>query len=404
MSWLVLFVLTAGPLDDVEPLHVGPARTPATATQKTEHAGTKCTFTRREVNDARVAWQWVANCPVEDLRVESDGAQVGVRLFTQQSHWTLLVLDGARAIDVQEVPGMNAPAWVSRALLAKLKTQYEGLSSVLARDPRDGALATQAWDRGYERVTPSSAPEGPQRAPLFERSPPPNTPVRALWFVKGAKEPWVLFADDPWRRVEFSLRAPGGETRQLFTRPAREQGGSYRIEDLTHVTAKQGEVFSARVDWRHLILWPRPDGSFLPRVGGVALTAQTPPLAVASVPPCNEKTDTRVEESVNAPRLFSRNGTAWAAWLTTTSTTRWHVGPVLKLGAKEERACEWILDGRQDHFTVTVGRFTEQGQLEEQLRIPVDGVPSRLQLTESPDGVTLAAASMGRVTVTRIKP
>lgn len=398
MNWLLFLALAAGPLEDLAPLRRGAPPVELSAASSPEVKGTECTFTKRTVNDPRVVWQWVARCPVEDVRLEGDGAQVGVRLYTQRSSWTLLVLDANRAVDVQELPEPTvAPTWVSRALLAKLKTQQAELSTLLARDSRDGSRAVASYDRGYERVRPGE--HGPTNSPLFEKSPPPNTPTRAVWFTRDAQEPWVAWGADAGR-LEFSLRAPGGETKSLFSRP----GPSPRIEEFTHVTTAAGDVFSAMVGRQHLVLWPQLNGTFVPRVAGVDLAALPPTSSKPSTPPCEDRSETRVEESVTVPRLFTRGKAAWAVWLTTTTTSRWHLGPVLKLGATETRSCEWLLDQREDHPSTSVGRFTAEGQLEEQLRLPAPGVPYRMQLVESADDVTLAVASNGVVTVTRLKP
>jgi hypothetical protein len=134
------------------------------------------------------------------------------------------------------------------------------------------------------------------------------------------------------------------------------------------------------------------------------MPGQTPVLAQRSAPPCVEHTETRREETVNAPRLFLRGKQLWATWLTGTIDTRWHVGPVLNFDAKDERTCEWILDGQEGHVAVTLGRFTADGQLEEQLRLPSAGAPDHLELTSSERGVTLVVVANGELTVTHLKP
>jgi hypothetical protein len=366
--------------------------------------GVDCTFSQRKVDDPLVQWQWVVHGPVERVRLAVEGEQVGLRLSPQGSLWTLVVLDASRAADWRErPPPAMAPPWLSSGLHAQLKRQLDAdRAPILARHPVDRSVAVRSPERGDEQVM-RRGERDEARVPLFGKPTPPMSPVREVWFTNEVgTEPWLFYAADPLRRVELVLRRPGGESTLLFSRPPREDAGGFRVTDLTRV----GRVFSMVVDGRHLVLWPRPDGTAFPRMNGVAMPGEAPTTLPPRSPPCDAQPTTRTEERVVTPRLFERAGAPWTAWLSEETTTHWHVAPVLQLDATGEPgvvSCQWVLDRRAVHTSLVVARLVE-GQLEERLRLPVFGAPIRLDLVATPEAITLAATAYQHVTVTRLSP
>lgn len=401
MSWLVFLALAAGPLDDLAPMHVGArAEEAMVVSQPSEKsAGGVCTFTPRVVKDADVAWQWLATCPSENVSLEVAGGVVGLRLFTQTSVWKLLAFDAKRAVefdDPQPRPPV-APSWVPAEIVSGLLAAQRDQGRTLAIDPRDGSRITLDYQRGYERVGKDLAP-----GPAFTPAVPPS-PLHAIWFTSKEREPWLFWGDDPWRKIELTLRAPGGATTTVFSRPARPNGGDYRLTDLTQVlVGDERPVFSLLADHRHLVLWPRADGTFTPTVHGVAYPGWPPPLPVNVTPPCEGQTRPALEENVVAPRLFRIRGEPWLAYLSQETEVVWRIAPVLHLGKDALKSCDWVLDRRVFHTSLVLAKFDSVGHLEEKKRLPIVGVASRLSIDAQGDTLMAATTAYGFVTVTRV--
>ncbi|MFT3706298.1 MAG: hypothetical protein QM817_01400 [Archangium sp.] len=398
MIWLTL-VLAAGPLDDVPPLLLDGRAVEASATPGQPVTSKNCVFTPRTLSDASVH-QWVASCPVEFVQLVVDHRLAVVRLFTQGNIWRLLAFDGARVAEFDD-PGdgklPNAPAWVPPAMVSALIRKQKDGGATVAKDPRDGSTVMLDWQRGYLRSRAG------QQTPLFTPNV-PMSPLHALWFTSKAAEPWLFWGDDPWRKLDFFVRAPDGTTKNVFSRAPRPNGGDYRATSLTHVMLRdERSVFSLLVDRRHLVLWPREDGTWAPLVHGVSVGSQPPSLEPRGVPPCASEEKQVFEEQVVEPALFTVRDEVWAAWVSDETQLRWALGPVWRVGADGGPSCDWVLEGRSPHRALVLAKFTREGKLEEKKRIPIAGAVVHLAVETSGDVVTLATSAYGLLTLTQIE-
>lgn len=406
MSWLVLLALGAGPLDDVEAMHSGARAGEATVvnqpSQKSSLPAGICTFTPRVVNDPAVTWQWLAACPAENVQLEVVRGVAGVRLFTQTSVWKLLAFDGKRAAEFDDPSPRPpvAPPWVPAEVVSGLLAALHAPGRVVAIDPKDGSRITIDYQRGYERV----GKDGVAR-PAFTPDVAPS-PLHAVWFTSKEREPWLFWSDDPRRKLELTLRAPNGTSTTLFSRAARVYGGDYRLSDLTQVlTREERPVFSMLADHRHLVLWPRADGTFAPLVHGVANAGEPPPLPSNVTPPCGAKPQAGLEENVVAPRLFLIRGAPWLAYLSQETEVAWRLAPVLHLGKDESapvKSCDWVPDRRAFHTSLVLAKFDGLGHLEEKKRLPIVGTASQLSIDARDDTFVAVTTANGFVTVTRV--
>ncbi len=420
MTALLLLALAVADGGTPAPWHDGPLA------PRLEHhvVGTSvsepCTFEQRSFDDPRVRVQWLARC--DQLRspwlvFEGDVALAG--LFAQ--FWTDTVL-AFRPTSATAFSRQKPPSWVATAALNALE-QLKGTNLVpgfvrLAVDPRDGAMLGHSFDRGYLRLGES----GPE--PLFAGPLPLdlNTPVRALVFDgdAGVKPPWLVYAPDPWRRVELRLRSPSGDDRLLFERPARSTGGSYRVDGVAAVRASSAAlpVIVMQADGDTLLFTPRSDAVDAPYEARLLAAPrmglpQDMPAGETGAPhpkgrACADTSRSEAAEAVFDPNLFEWKGRTFVVYLSELTRTGLHFGAVPRAGktpAEDRLACEWIVDTRESDVALVVGEVTAAG-VRERMRTSIEILPGRSfhgstnSLARQGDQLAVTSSSNGLITFT----